>query len=63
MYLGATIVLLGVGVFLDDWLALLSVPLFAVYLNYFQIIPEERALEERFGDEYREYKKRVRRWI
>ncbi|HBT76553.1 MAG TPA: isoprenylcysteine carboxyl methyltransferase [Planctomycetaceae bacterium] len=63
MYLGATLILLGIGIFLDDGLALLSVPLFAVYLNYFQIIPEERALEELFGDEYRDYKKRARRWI
>ncbi len=63
MYLGATLILLGIAVFLDDGLALLPAPLFAVYLNCFQIIPEERALEELFGDEYRDYKKRVRRWI
>ncbi len=63
MYLGATLILLAIGIFLDDGLALLPVSLFAVYLNYFQIIPEERALEELFGDEYRDYKKRVRRWI
>ncbi|HBT75761.1 MAG TPA: isoprenylcysteine carboxylmethyltransferase family protein [Planctomycetaceae bacterium] len=63
MYLGATSILLAIGIFLDDGLALLPVPLFAAYLNSFQIIPEERALEELFGDEYRDYKKRVRRWI
>ncbi len=63
MYLGATSILLGIGIFLDDGVALLPVPLFAVYLNYFQIVPEERALEKLFGDEYRDYKKRTRRWI
>ena len=63
MYVGATLLLLAVSIFLDDGLALLSVLLFAVYLNYFQIVPEERAMEQLFGDEYRNYKKRVRRWI
>ena len=27
------------------------------------IVKEEEYLEQRFGDEYRAYKKRVRRWI
>jgi protein-S-isoprenylcysteine O-methyltransferase Ste14 len=63
MYVGATLLLLAIGFFLDDGLALLPVPLFAAYLNYFQIVPEERALEQLFGDEYRDYKKHVRRWI
>ena len=63
MYLGATLILLAIGLYFDDGLALLPVPLFAVYLNFFQIIPEERALDRLFGEEYRDYKKRVRRWI
>jgi len=36
---------------------------FIVYMNRFQIEPEERALEENFGDEYRAYKAKVPRWI
>jgi len=63
MYVGVSLFLFALGIFLDDGLALLMIPLFVVYLTYFQIIPEERALEKRFGDEYHEYKKSVRRWI
>jgi protein-S-isoprenylcysteine O-methyltransferase Ste14 len=63
MYVGGTLLLLALAILLDDALALLPVPFYAVWLNYFQIIPEERALEQLFGDEYREYKSRVRRWI
>lgn len=32
-------------------------------LTRFQIIPEERILEERFGEEYINYKSKVRRWL
>jgi protein-S-isoprenylcysteine O-methyltransferase Ste14 len=32
-------------------------------MGRFQIVPEERALEQKFGTEYVEYKRRVRRWL
>jgi len=32
-------------------------------MNYFQIAAEEEHLSRRFGDAYRAYKARVRRWI
>ncbi len=34
-----------------------------VIINYLVIKPEERYLEDRFGVEYEDYKKRVRRWM
>jgi protein-S-isoprenylcysteine O-methyltransferase Ste14 len=36
---------------------------FIFLINFLQIIPEEEALLEIFGEEYEEYKKNVRRWI
>jgi protein-S-isoprenylcysteine O-methyltransferase Ste14 len=36
---------------------------FGLLVTLFQIIPEERHLEARFGDTYRDYKARTRRWI
>jgi len=63
MYLGMLIVLIA-------WLALLAnvgaavvVALFAVYITRWQIVPEERALEEKFGAEYEAYRSSVRRWL
>ena len=37
--------------------------LFVLYINRFQIAPEERVLKELFGEEYVAYTARVRRWL
>ena len=63
MYLAMLLMLSGWTAFLGDWAALAGLPLFMLYMTRFQIIPEERALTALFGEEYREYTRRVRRWI
>ena len=63
MYLAMLLALGGWGVFLDDWLAMAALPLFALYMTRFQIMPEERALVGLFGVEYQDYMHRVRRWV
>jgi protein-S-isoprenylcysteine O-methyltransferase Ste14 len=63
MYLGFTMILLGWAVFLSHPLSLIVVPCFIAYMNRFQIVPEERALESRFGSEFKVYSSRVRRWL
>ncbi len=63
MYLGAAILLLAWAIYLGSLAALAGVAFFILYMNRFQIAPEERALEERFGAEYIAYRARVRRWL
>ena len=63
MYLGLSVTLMGWAVFLSNPLALLAVPLFVLYVNRFQINPEERVLSSLFGAEYAAYKEKVRRWF
>lgn len=63
MYVGFLLMLAAWGVFLANVLSILLLPLFVVYLNQFQIIPEENALLVKFGDDYARYLKSVRRWI
>jgi len=63
MYLGLLFVLIGWALYLANVPALLFLPSFTFYMNRFQIEPEERALGEQFGQEYREYTSRVRRWL
>lgn len=63
MYLGVLLVLVGWAVFLANLLAFVVLPAFVLYLNRFQIAPEERALTSRFGADFAVYKTRVRRWL
>lgn len=63
MYLAMALVYLAIAIAFDTAVALfLLVPLLVV-VHYGVICREERYLEARFGEEYRRYKQRVRRWI
>jgi protein-S-isoprenylcysteine O-methyltransferase Ste14 len=63
MYLGFLLILVGWSIYLSNVLAFLVVPFFVLYLNRFQIEPEERVLSVRFGQEFVNYRARVRRWL
>ena len=63
MYLGFAVMLTGWAVFLGNVLSLPVIVVFIGYLNRFQIGPEERAMETRFGPEFDAYRSKVRRWI
>ena len=63
MYLGLLLVLIGVGIMLNPIGGIFFIPLFILYLNYFQIIPEENAMIQLFKGEFLKYKRNVRRWI
>lgn len=62
MYLGFLLILCGLAIFLASPSALFGPAVFVIYMNRFQIIPEERALAARFGDEFVRYQQQVRRW-
>ena len=63
MYLGNTLLLIGVGLISGiAWLLLLAV-IAAFLTQKIAIEREERLLADKFGKRYRDYAKRVRRWI
>lgn len=63
MYLQMVVGCLGFGIILwSAWIVILT-PVCAWVLQRYAIVPEEEYLEEKFGDIYRDYKRRVRRWI
>jgi len=63
MYLGMLLFLLGLSIYNGLIVGLIFLPLFVGYITYFQIIPEENAMLELFGEEFTVYMKKVRRWI
>jgi protein-S-isoprenylcysteine O-methyltransferase Ste14 len=63
MYLGFLLGLLGWAIFLSNALAFFLLPAFIVYMNRFQIEPEEKALARLFGEQFVAYRSRVRRWL
>jgi protein-S-isoprenylcysteine O-methyltransferase Ste14 len=63
MYVGFLGILLGVAVLAGTLLPLLVVPAMFVLFTVRFVLPEERHMEEQFGEEYRSYRARVRRWL
>ena len=63
MYLALLMVLFAWGIYLSNPYAMLTAWMFILYINRFQIIPEERAMEKRFGADFQRYRQQVRRWI
>lgn len=63
MYLGLLLGLIALTVYLAAPMALSGPVGFGGYIDRFQIRPEERALEAKFGGAYADYKRRVRRWL
>lgn len=63
MYLGMLLILLGFAFLGHNLLGFVVPVAFVLVINVFQIIPEERALAELFGDEFSAFKKRTPRWF
>lgn len=63
MYWGLTLILLGIGLVVGTWPFLLPPIAFLLTMNALYVPREERILERAIGGEYREYRKRVRRWL
>jgi protein-S-isoprenylcysteine O-methyltransferase Ste14 len=63
MYVGMLLFLFAWGVYLDCLLAFAGPVLFVLYMNRFQIGPEERVLKQKFGAPFEDYMGRVGRWL
>ena len=63
MYLGLLLLIIAATIWFGIWFGIVISLFFILLMNILQIIPEEEALLQIFGEEYLEYKKKVRRWI
>ena len=63
IYLGMFLGLVGLAIAFDSlWLLVMLVP-FTLAIRYGVVAREEAYLERKFGDAYRQYRARVRRWL
>jgi protein-S-isoprenylcysteine O-methyltransferase Ste14 len=62
-YLGMALVYVGIALLAETLWVLLPLPLVLAVIDRAVIAREERYLERKFGQEYMDYKARVRRWI
>lgn len=63
IYIGLVLILAGWGAYLQNLASLLCVLAFVLYINRFQILPEEELLAQKFGVEFEIYKSSVNRWL
>jgi len=63
MYLGLALIAFGWGIYLGSIWALSGVIMLVLFINRFQVQPEERAMHKLFDQEFKDYCKRTRRWI
>jgi protein-S-isoprenylcysteine O-methyltransferase Ste14 len=63
IYLGMIITLIGVWIVEGSLTPLFVIPIFSWLIQEMFIKQEEKKLEEKFGEEYKEYKATVRRWV
>jgi protein-S-isoprenylcysteine O-methyltransferase Ste14 len=63
MYLGLTLILLGIGFLVGTLPFFFPAILFFVIMNFIYIPFEEEKISKAHGEKYHEYKKKVRRWL
>lgn len=63
MYLGMLLMLIAWGMYLNNIASVICIITYIALITRLQIMPEERVLEEKFGEEYLSYKRKVRRWL
>lgn len=63
MYLGMALIAIAWAIYLANPWSFIGVLGFVLFINRFQITPEERAMDKLFGDQYAKFKATVRRWL
>jgi len=63
MYLAMVILYVGFAIIINSLWPFFFLPIVLIVMHYGVILREEKYLENKFGEKYTDYKKRVRRWI
>lgn len=62
MYVTMALLVFAFSLYFTGFWSVVYTGVYMLYITRFQILPEEKALEGLFGDEYIAYRGRVRRW-
>ncbi|MFI5153114.1 MAG: methyltransferase family protein [Chitinophagales bacterium] len=63
MYIGLAVLYLGLSCFLGNWWNIILFPSLLLIVQEYIIKREEKYLQRRFGQEFQDYKNKVRRWL
>jgi protein-S-isoprenylcysteine O-methyltransferase Ste14 len=63
IYASYVALVFGLGLVIGSWTVTLLAPVVAVALHYISVLPEERHLQQKFGDKYAEYALETPRWL
>lgn len=63
IYLGLALGYLALSLLADSMIAMVMLPVALAVMHYGVILREEKYLDIKFGEEYRAFKRRVRRWL
>ncbi len=63
MYVALLLIIIAVAVYLQNITSFFIIPIFIIYITRYQIMPEERMLMLLFGEEFKEYCQKVKRWL
>lgn len=63
MYFGMSCFYIGFTCFFGNWWNIILLPIVLLIIQEYVIKREEKYLERKFGEEYRNYRQNVRRWV
>ncbi|MGD8777502.1 MAG: isoprenylcysteine carboxylmethyltransferase family protein [Ignavibacteria bacterium] len=63
MYMGMFLLLLGIGICFRNMISVFISLVFFLLMNFIFVPKEEKLMYDSFGQEYLDYKKKVKRWI
>ncbi|MGH1373300.1 MAG: methyltransferase family protein [Cellvibrionaceae bacterium] len=63
MYLGMSLMVGAATLIVGHLSGLIWLIVFMLYIQVYQIHPEEKAMQKLFGDAFNQYRQQVRRWI
>ena len=63
MYVARTLIYLAFALLVNTWCLIILLPVLLFFMHYHVVVREERQLEEKFDDEYLQYRARMRRCL